>query len=172
MADDAEQRPGLKIFKGGEAPDAIAAGIMTYPTFTPLEAERMKIIAGDGEASGAETRLLFNVPGFSLVHVWFKKHYPLPLHSHDADCLYYIIAGSLEIGAQTLGPRDGFFVGAGVPYAYKPGPEGVELLEFRHATGVDFQLHAHGEAFWIKAAEAMAANRADWRDAKMPALNV
>ena len=67
--------------------------------------------------------------------------------------------------------RDGFFVPAGTPYTYRPGPEGVELLEFRHATHFDFRLHVNNEAFWKKGAETVAKNRADWETAKMPPLN-
>ena len=32
-------------------------------------------------------------------------------------------------------PGDGFFVGRDVPYNYRPGPDGVEVLEFRTADG-------------------------------------
>ena len=28
-------------------------------------------------------------------YIWFKSGYVLPPHSHDGDCLYYILAGSL-----------------------------------------------------------------------------
>ena len=125
-----------------------------------------------GMARGEQVKVLFNIPGFSLSHVWFKKDYPLPLHSHDCDCLYYVIAGSLQLGTEALGPRDGFFVPAGVPYTYKPGPEGVELLEFRHATQFNFNVLATGEAFWKRAVETAEARNEEWRTAKMPALNV
>jgi hypothetical protein len=171
MANDRESAAKFQIFRAGDAPDAMAAGVMKTPVLTALQADRMKIIQGREGARASETRLLVDLPGFNLIYVWFKKNYPLPLHSHDADCLYYIIAGSLNLGTETLGPRDSFFVPAGAPYAYTPGPSGVELLEFRHARQVDFQLHAHGEAFWKRAAEAMAANSADWATARPPTLN-
>ena len=44
----------------------------------------------------------YTVPGFGLTHVWFKEGYALPLHSHDCDCLYYVIAGSLKMGTEEL----------------------------------------------------------------------
>ena len=144
-------------------------------SFEPFKDEVLPLLGQVQEAGvfeGAEERLLFSIPGFSLLHVWFKHGYPLPLHSHDADCLYYIVAGSIKLGTETLGPRDGFFVPANVPYGYTPGPEGVEVLEFRHATHFNFVNHANGLGFWEKALESVKANRPDWATAKMPALNV
>src|SRR5690606_20778947 len=75
-----------------------------------------------GGADGSLTKVLFAMPGFSLVYAWFKSGYPLPLHSHNADCLYYIISGSIRLGTEDLGKGDGFFVGCDVPCAYTPGP--------------------------------------------------
>jgi hypothetical protein len=112
-----------------------------------------------------------NIPGFSLAHVWFKADFPLPLHSHDADCLYYIVAGSLQLGTETLGPRDSFFVPAHAAYAYRPGPDGVELLEIRHANTFDFQMFARSQAFYDKALATVDARREDWIKAPRPALN-
>lgn len=172
MTEKEQLQPKFQIFRGKDALDIMSAGAAKAATYSPLEIERLMSIQGEGRSNGTEIRVMFNMPGFSLTHVWFKKNYPLPLHSHDADCLYYIVAGTVRLGTETLGPRDGFFVGAGVPYTFVPGPEGVELLEFRHATSVDFKLHAHGEAFWTRAVETVAANKADWENAKMPTLNV
>jgi quercetin dioxygenase-like cupin family protein len=78
--------------------------------------------------------------GFSLVTVEFAPGYWLPRHSHSSDCLYYVVAGSLQMGARVLGPGDGFFLPAGQPYAYRAGAEGVKLLEFRHSTAFDIQI--------------------------------
>jgi hypothetical protein len=55
--------------------------------------------------------------------------FPLPRLSHDADCLYYIIAGSLRLGNQTLSAGDSVMIGTDVPNTYTPGSAGVELLE-------------------------------------------
>jgi hypothetical protein len=76
------------------------------------------------------------------------------------------------MGSEVLGPQDTFFIPANVPYAYKPGPDGAELLEFRHATSFNFVNHAKGAAFWDKAAATVASNREDWKHAARPALNV
>jgi hypothetical protein len=75
--------------------------------------------------------------GMSLVHVWFGANFPLFRHSHPryGDCLYYVIAGEITMGARTLGAGSTFFVPNGQPYKYAAGPAGVELLEFRAGGG-------------------------------------
>ena len=145
---------------------------MSLPDFTPVQLEGLMQVHRPDLASGEEVKILANLPGFTLAHVWFKRDYPLPRHSHDCDCLYYIIAGSLKMGTEALGPRDSFFIGADVPYTYTPGPDGVELLEFRHATHFDIKLLTNNETFWQRAVEIAEQRKDEWRDAKMPALNV
>jgi mannose-6-phosphate isomerase-like protein (cupin superfamily) len=103
-----------------------------------------------------------------LVYLWFKKDFPLPLHSHNVDCMYFVIAGSLRMGDEVLGPRDSFFVPADAPYTYRAGPEGVEVLEIRQSDHWDFKSHAKNAAFYDKAVETVAANRDLWRQAKRP----
>ncbi len=161
----------LEIFRAKDAKPLHETGNMSLPEFSPVQTEGFAGLYGEGMVPGDEVRVLFSVPGFSLTHVWFKKDFPLPRHSHDCDCLYYIVAGSLKLGNEELGPRDGFFLGANVPYTYTPGPEGVELLEFRHATEFDFKLLATSESFWQRAVATAKANQDEWRVAKMPALN-
>jgi hypothetical protein len=77
--------------------------------------------------------------GMSLFHAWFGPHFPLFRHSHPqtGDCLYYVVAGSAVLGSQVLRPGDGFFVPNGMPYKYRAGPEGVEVLEFRAGGGIE-----------------------------------
>ena len=87
---------------------------------------------------------------------------PLPRHSHDADCLYYIVAGSLTLGTETLSAGDGFFVPPNAAYAYVPGPEGVEVLEFRNADHFNIRFMAGNPAFWEKALETVRAERPGW----------
>jgi len=170
MTDTAEPQP-FQIFRAKDAPGLMEAGCMTLEPFTPVQRAGMDAAISAGLLEGDDVRVLCNIPGFSLAHVWFKKDYPLPLHSHDADCLYYIISGTLRMGTEELGPRDTFFIPAGVPYAYRPGPDGVELLEFRHATSFNFVNHAKGAAFWAKAAETVAANLDDWKAAVPPSVH-
>ncbi len=169
MPDQSEQPFTIYRYEG--APTLAESACMTFAPFAEDIARRSAEAVAAGMDQGEHLRVLFSAPGFSLTHVWFKKHYPLPLHSHDADCLYYIIAGSLRIGTETLGPRDGFFIPADMPYAYVPGPDGVELLEFRHKTHFNFVNHAHGAAFWDKAKATAIANVEDWKTAARPPLN-
>ena len=53
---------------------------------------------------------------------------------------------------------------------WTPGPDGVELLEFRHSTSFNFVNHANGVAFWDKATKTAEANVEDWKVAKRPSL--
>jgi hypothetical protein len=168
MADREDSKPKFTIFRAKDAPDLTEAGCMSVAPFSDVQQRGMEQLVEAGVLDGDEIRVLVNIPGFSLTHVWFKKNYPLPLHSHDADCLYYIIAGGLKLGTEELGPRDSFFLPAGTPYTYTPGDEGVELLEYRHATHFNFVGLAKGEAFWSRAAKVVAANREEWKTARPP----
>lgn len=161
----------FRIFRAKDAPGLMEAQCMTVEPYSPVQRAGMDKVLAAGFLDGDEIKVLVDLPGFSLTHVWFKPGYPLPLHSHDADCLYYIVAGSLRLGTEELGPRDSFFIPADVPYAYKPGPDGVEVLEFRHATHFNFINLAKGEAFWEKAAEQAATFRESWQTAARPKLN-
>lgn len=170
MSDDTDTSK-FQIFRAKDAPGLMEAGCMTVEPFSPVQRDAMDRLREAGYLEGDEIRVLVNIPGFSLTHVWFKPGYPLPLHSHDADCLYYIIAGSLRMGTEELGERDSFFIPSGVPYSYKPGPDGVEVLEFRHSTHFNFVNLAKGEAFWERAIEHTLASREAWKTAERPKLN-
>jgi hypothetical protein len=128
-----------------------------------------KLDAVGGLESGSETRVVFEVPGFSLVYLWFKSGYHLPRHSHGMDCAYYVVGGSLQMGNDVLGKGDGFFVPADVPYTYVAGPKGVEILEFRHCHCGDIRIMADNPAFWEKLAATAPANRVRWESEKRPA---
>jgi hypothetical protein len=123
MADDTDTeeragsaKTGFAIFRGQDAPLLGETGAMPLP---PIAAESMpefERAVASGLGDGERVRLVFSSPGFSLTHVWFKKDFPLPLHSHDANCLYYIVAGSLRLGDKILGKGDGFFIPSDLPY--------------------------------------------------------
>ena len=108
------------------------------------------------------------MPGMSLTYAWFKSGFPLPLHSHNADCLYYIIAGSLKLGTEVLGAGDGFYVGTDVPYAYTPGAQGVEVLEFRTADRFDIRFLGKTAKFWDNTVAALRAERGNWPGQQPP----
>lgn len=62
------------------------------------------------------------------------------------------------MGTRTLGPGDGFFLPADQPYAYRAGPQGVKLLEFRHQACFDMKIHEKDMArYREKAAASMQA---------------
>jgi hypothetical protein len=166
---DAEQAADVRkfqIFRGATAP-ALVMDEITGLTDISAEGIR-KIREAGGNDGGQDVRVLFEIPGFSLTYAWFKSGYPLPRHSHKADCAYYIVGGSLRLGADELGKGDGFFVPANAPYTYTVGPEGVEVLEFRTMACHDINIMANNPAFWAKAAEAAPANRARWAGEPRP----
>lgn len=123
-------------------------------------------------AGGQVVELLFGDPGspddggLSLVRVRFGPNYPLPRHSHSVDCLYYVLAGEARLGSRVVGPGEGFFVPADVPYGYTAGPEGVDVLEFRPTSEYDSRIR-ESPAGWTRIIEGVRANRERWA-ADMP----
>lgn len=160
--------PRFAIFHGRDSTDFEESGIMSTVMPTPTEIEGSVAAVEAGMMAGTTVRLLFSMPGLSLTHAWFKSGFPLPRHSHNVDCLYFILAGSLRLGTETLGAGDGFFVGADVPYAYVPGEEGVEVLEYRGSNSFDIRLLANNPAYWAKAVESVTAKRDDWPEENPP----
>ncbi len=156
------------IYRAADAPSFSEIDVMDYAGMTPGLEETFARLADAGVEGGQTVKLLFSAPGFSLTYAWFKSAFPLPRHSHDADCLYYIVAGSLTLGSQTLGAGDGFFVPMDAAYSYVPGPEGVEVLEFRHAQHFNIKFLAGNPAFWDKALETVRAERAGWETQPRP----
>jgi len=161
----------FQIFRASEAPNLEKTEAQSMSPLSDVERGGFARMIEAGAIDGSEVLLLASIPGFSLVHLWFKKDFPLPLHSHDVDCLYYVIAGSLKLGTELLGPRDSFFVPADAPYTYRAGPEGVEVLEIRQTDHWNFKIHAKSPTYYEKAVETISANREGWRQAKKPALN-
>src|SRR5262245_21076317 len=105
-------RKRMKIFRASEATD--------IQDHMPILGVDDKVQAGLGllaqatgsypATAGTKTVLLFSEPGdlgVSLSYVWFKSGYILPRHSHDADCVYYVLGGQIHLGTQILGRGDG-----------------------------------------------------------------
>lgn len=168
MAEADATPPKFRVFRGADAVDLTETDKMTLADLTPVIEAGVGRWVGAGLAEGNVTKVLFSLPGMSLSYAWFKSGFPLPLHSHNAECLYYIIGGSLKLGTEVLGKGDGFFVGADVPYTYKPGPEGVEVLEFRKVDAFDMKFQGKTEAYWDKIVTGMEVNRPHWVDEKQP----
>lgn len=121
--------------------------------------------AGAAEAGGETVTCLFEEQekdGMSLCYAWFKSGYVLPRHSHNADCLYYVLGGEITLGKQVLRKGDGFFVPSDAPYSYVTGPEGAEVLEFRNATQFNFLFRNNDTAHWEKMARAYRENSSKW----------
>jgi len=156
---------GLKIFRGADAPPLV---ITDYRGITPVIADGLKQLGQAGISSGSDVRLLFETPGFSVTYAWFKSGYPLPLHSHEADCLYYITGGSLKLGTEQLHKGDGFFVPADTPYSYTPGSHGVEVIEIRGESCNDITIKAKNPAYWERAIRGLAENAARWPSERKP----
>jgi hypothetical protein len=145
---------------------------MTSEPLDPVAAAGAEQVMGAGYEIGTQLHVLFAMPGLSLVHVWFKSEFPLPRHSHNTDCFYYIVSGSLRIGRDELGPGDGFFVGDDVPYAYIPGPEGVEVLEFRASNTFNIRVLAENPRFWDKAVATVRKQQSVWAKETLPSAQL
>jgi hypothetical protein len=156
-------KPRFAIYRAKDAREYAEHNVMSIDDITPVVAEGLTHFQ-DGQV----VKLLYAAPGFSLTYVWFKSGYPLPRHSHRSDCLYHIIGGSLRMGQEVLGVGDGFFVGSEAPYTYEPGPEGVEVLEFRNTDQLNIRFRSNNKAAWDKAAEIMAERRAAWSTEQPP----
>jgi hypothetical protein len=171
MANDKAEKkaPRFEIYRGADARDYSEHDVMTMDDITPAIAEGLAHYSiGPDDAHGQVVQMVYAAPGFSLSKVWFKSGYPLPLHSHTADCLYYILAGSLKVGTEELGPGDGFFVGTDVPYTYMPGPEGVEVLEFRDTDKLNIRFMSRNKVTWEKAGKKISERREIWKKERPP----
>jgi len=154
-----------------DPPDSAAAlhetGIMSMPTMDPPAPGQILEWATSG---GHDVRVLFQRGGsdaMSLVWSRFGPDYPLPRHSHSADCLYYVVSGEAIMGNRRIGPGAGFFVPAGAPYAYTAGPEGIEILEFRSASSFDMQI-TENLPRWDRIVEAVRAHKTEWAPGASP----
>ena len=95
----------VSIFRGKDADPAKGIPIMHYGAPPAAAGDAFQRMHEAGVDDGHQTRLLFAAGGISLVYVWFKSGYPLPRHTHDSDCLYYVIGGSLKLGTEELGQQ-------------------------------------------------------------------
>ncbi len=160
-------RRGIKLFRGHDAVPMAESGAMSAPQF---DADDMKALAADGPrpktvAMGIDDKLVFQgegPEGSSLVRAWLGPHYVLPRHSHSGDCLYYVVEGSITMGAQVLVAGDGFFVPSDAPYAYEAGADGAVVLEFRTQTSFDMQIPGGQLERWRKMATVAEEHGERW----------
>jgi quercetin dioxygenase-like cupin family protein len=165
---NATKRRRMAVFR---RKDAVELDLEMMP-FEGMDGEGVQegvakmMAAGVQQGAAERTLVLFKEPqpnGLSLTYAWFKSGYVLPKHSHSADCLYYIIAGSLRMGTQVLGKGDGIFVPADDAYTYEVGEDGLELLEFRNASRFNFVFKGNEPAHWDKMAATYVDRAAIWQ---------
>ena len=164
---ESPSRQGIKLFWAKDAVALADSGAMSAPVLDP---EEMKALAADGPrppavALGIQDTLVFQgegPDGSSLVRAWLGPHYVLPRHSHSGDCLYYIVEGSIIMGARQLGAGDGFFVPSDAPYAYEAGPDGAVVLEFRTQTSFDMQIPGGQLERWRRMATVAEEHGERW----------
>lgn len=166
-------RKRMTIFRGSDAHDA-QDHMPSLGIDAGVQAGLAKLFAATGDYpadSGAKATLLFREPGddgLSLAYAWFKSGYVLPRHSHNADCLYYVLGGELHLGNQILRKGDGVFIPANAAYTYEAGPHGVEVLEFRNATRFHLMFHGNDEAHWDRIASVLKTNCPKWENEPPP----
>jgi mannose-6-phosphate isomerase-like protein (cupin superfamily) len=158
-----QRKRGISIYRAAEAVDLAETDFMLSPLTPDGSAHTISETIDADAAAGAQLKVLVrDAGGFSLLYIWFKANYPLPRHSHNVDCMYYVISGSAIMGSQVLRSGDSFFVPAGAPYQYSAGIDGVEVLEIRYgAKQFDIELATNRDLFRTMAA-TMAANRDRW----------
>ena len=162
-------QPGkFRIYRAATAPTLAEADVLRYEGITPIIEQGLKDRVEAGVRDGSFAKILFNAPGFSLAYAWHKSDYPLPLHSHDSDCLYLVLAGEMRFGKEVLEKGDGVFVPGNTPYTFVTGPEGVEFLEFRNATSWNIIFKSGNPASWEKGAERTRALHQTWLTEEQP----
>ena len=161
----AARKRGITVFRAADSVDLANTDFMTRPGTMPEGFQSVRDEMGAGAAAGAEAKVLVrDAGGFSLVYLWFKPNYPLLRHSHDVDCMYYVISGSAVMGRQTLRAGDSFFVPARAPYQYNAGPDGVEVLEVRHGSE-QFDIEVVPDPpRWRAMVEVVKANQTAWSE--------
>lgn len=160
-------RKRMAIFRGADAP------ALHIEEFLGIDETVMAKMAFQGEAmqNGVVpevTNVLFKGAGLSLTQAWFKSGYTVPRHSHDADCTYYILSGSVRFGTQVLTAGDGIFVPGGDAYTLEAGDEGAEFLEFRTAETFNMKFVNNDDAHYKKMSDAFANNAERWATEKRP----
>jgi mannose-6-phosphate isomerase-like protein (cupin superfamily) len=164
------RRRGIELFRRRDAVLVEETAMQRSPA---MDDEARPFAAALAAGRGSVTKVLFGDPdsaddgGVSLVWARFGANYHLPRHSHRCDCLYYVVAGELRMGSQTLGPGDGFFVPTDAPYGYVTGPKGLEVLEFRNVSAFDSQVH-ESAAGWAAVVAAVTANQLRWAEELAP----
>ena len=161
-----EKRRKIQWFANSDGVDLAESGMMSPAVMNPAIREQVDLSPLGG---GARARVLFQgdgPDGLSLVHAWFGEDFPLPRHTHDADCLYFVLKGELRMGSKILKAGDGMFIPAGRPYTYRAGPGGVEVLEFRASTSFDMKTLDQDVAKWTAFVAGAARMSEAWEQTR------
>lgn len=164
-------RKRMAIFRGADAP---ALHIEEYLGVDATVMERMAFqsTAMQQGVVPEVTNVVFRGGGVSLTHAWFKSDYTVPRHSHDADCLYYVLSGEILFGTQVLKAGDGMFVPAGDGYTLQAGKKGAVFLEFRTAETFNMEFKNNDDAHYRKMEEVFRNNAERWATEEQPAEGV
>lgn len=165
----AGDRSEFAVFRFAEAPRMADTAVMSGPGDEAAAALARPAVEA-GLLDGSLLTLLFAQSGpapFTLVHAWFKPHYLLARHRHDADCLYYVISGSLSMGAREIRAGDGFYVPGGTRYGYRAGPDGVEVLEIRTVDRFDIDVDATPRR-WDDVRDTAQRHHDTWKELDTP----
>jgi mannose-6-phosphate isomerase-like protein (cupin superfamily) len=165
-------RKRMTVFRAGEGV-ALDHETMPFEGVDPATLAGLGRIMASGPraADASHTTILFQSggeEGVSLSHAWFKTGFISPRHSHNADCIYYILAGEARFGAARLGPGDGMYVPAEQAYVLEVGDEGCELLEFRNAAQFNIHFKDNDEAQWAKVSQSYARHMPQWENELPP----
>jgi quercetin dioxygenase-like cupin family protein len=154
----------MEIFTGGGTP--------LTPEDMPMEGVDESVMAGFGkllangaaEGAGETVKCLFRESQgrFSVCYAWFRSGAVLPRHSHNADCVYYVLGGSLKLGSKVLRKGEGFFIPSDHGYTFEAGEEGVEVLEFRNSTKFHIRFKGNDEAHWERMAQVYRDHARNW----------
>ncbi len=163
------QKRQLQIFRAADS-TAVDDDRMAPAGITPAIGQGLQEIVDAGTLDGFLIRHLFSDPasGMSLVYVWLKSNYQLPIHTHNADCAYYIMSGEAIMGTEVLTVGDVFFVPSGTRYSYRAGANGAEVMEFRNATHFNIDFTGTGPAMMARIAENARDNVKVWRNQALP----
>lgn len=164
MSERASKRALTFFASPEESPELMEAGVMSMPTMDPEPPQ--EALVSWALSGGQQVKVLFEQgeDGMSLVWSRFEPGFPLPRHSHSADCLYFVVKGEAHLGSRTVSAGAGFFVPADAPYAYTAGPEGIEILEFRNVSSFDMKITESLDR-WARIAEISAERTAEWQAA-------
>jgi mannose-6-phosphate isomerase-like protein (cupin superfamily) len=160
----------MRIFRAADACE-LDERIMRMEGLDETVLAGFQRIEGHGIENGHRVRCLFQEEagaGMSLVHIWYKSGFVLPQHRHNADCVYYIIAGEIHAGSVVVGQGDGLFIPKNHDYTYTAGPDGVELLEFRNAATFNIVFNGKDPNQWARIIAATDSNADAWKSQTKP----